>query len=139
MSAEPGSTEYLMEFSQYGDGAAKANGAEADARRIQSALLSEGFVGDQRQGFALTDYIGEILDDQALSEISGGISAVLIRLVPDVAILAQAVEAAEDKRTLLIGFTIAQTDPATRRTSNYSFALQVALPARQVVIRNFTL
>ena len=132
MSANPGAVEYRLEHSPYGDGTVSLSGNEANARRIQTALLSHGLAGDVNYGLELQSFIGEILDDVQTSDLQRQITDILNRMVPDVTLQAMVVESDTDNRTLLLGFTIGEP-----REEPFSFALQMSRYQRNVVVKEF--
>ena len=134
MSANPGAVEYRLEHSPYGDGTVSLTGNEANARRIQTALLAHGLAGDVKYGLELQSYIGEILDDIEVDDIKRRITAILEKMVPDVTLQALVVERQDDQRTLLVGFTI-----GAPREEPFSFALQMTRYQRNVVVKEFKL
>lgn len=136
MSALPGATEYRMEISPYGDGAESLTGPQADARRIQSVLITQGLVGDSGHGADIQSYIGEILDDQQVSKLNSVVSDVVRRACPGVVLAASAVQAGPDGKSLVFGFTLGAKSPGEEP---YSFAVQVLKGVTTLSIREFRL
>ncbi len=125
-----------MELSQYGDGAVSVTGMDADARRIQTALLSHGLAGDSTHGMTIQNRVGEILDETEIQDITQEMEQVVAKLCPDVTVAASAVTPGDDNRSVVVGFTLGSNDPTV---PDVSFAVVVKKVETRTVVTEFRL
>ena len=109
----PGGREYIPRPSKFNGVADSVSGVVADARRIRTALVSRGMIGDMEYGLDIRNDLFEVLSQgsRRVAEIESRISEGIERLCPGVDLEAVAITFNEGQRAALLGITLNSTQP----------------------------